>query len=521
MLKVIIVDDEYLIRDSMESLIPWNENGFEVIGKAENGKEALALIEQSPPDLVISDIRMPIMTGLELLEIVKSKYPDIFFISISGYDDFEYVQKSLNFGANAYILKPIEISEIVSALNRIRESVALSKKIRINKQNIFANIYSDLIMGNFNIENYFEYTNILDSLYNQYFMIITITWNNYNQSVSNLHLAHIMEYSDILNNLNELVHDQNIFLSLSPDKKIICMRDDDPILLESRASELTASIERALKERFTQKFSIGVGKIHFGLFELITSYFESVKALSLVYLHGDNKVLYYNDSLGEVSSFNPIFVSCEEEIIGYMLENDIVNMRNTVHRLAGHCIESNVSSYDIQLFVRNVLYKAINCIIEANITVEDVLDDPNMLFSLLYSESDVTYIFQLLLKTLEKIGGALSAAPLNSSAIIIAQAKQYIQNNYMKFKLSLADVASHVNLHPAYFSTVFSKCENISFIDYLTNFRLEKAKKLLRSTNYKTTQIANDVGYQNSTYFSTLFKKHVGLSPSEYRNFNA
>lgn len=518
MLKVIIVDDEYLIRDSMESIIPWNENGFEVIGKAKDGEEALALIDSNPPDLVICDILMPIMTGLELLEEVKSKYPKIFFICISGYDDFVYAQKSLNLGANAYILKPIEPNEIVAALQRIKESIMLSKEIVLNKQNIVSNIYYDLISGHFTIEKYYEYTNILNTLKSQYFRTISIVWNNYTQSVSNLQLVHIMEYSDILNKLAYYVSDQNIFLSQGPDKKIICMTDDDPAKLEKNSNRLIKYIEKELKENFTQKFSIGVGKIHLGLFELIDSYFESIKALSLVYLKGDNKILYFNESFGELSSFYPVFLSIEDKMIGYMLNNDIANMSSMVNILTRQSIEGNVSSYDIQMFVRNLLYKAINCIIEANLTVEDVIENPNKLFSLLYSENDAEALYRLLLKTLEKISEALSASPFNSNAIIISKAKQYIQNNYMKFNLSLVDVASHVNLHPAYFSAVFSKCENISFIDYLTNFRLEKAKKLLQNSSIKATQIANEIGYQNSTYFSTLFKKHVGLSPSEYRN---
>ncbi|MGI6004364.1 MAG: response regulator [Christensenellales bacterium] len=518
MLKVIIVDDEYLIRDSMISIIPWRENGFEVIGKAKDGREALSLIAANPPDLIISDIRMPNMTGLELLEEVKAKYPKIFFISISGFDDFEYAQKSLNLGASAYILKPIDPAEVVTVLQRIKESILFSKEIVLNKRNVVTNIYFDLILGNFTIEKYFEYANILDSLNNQYFCVISIVWSNYTQSVSDLQLVRIMECSDILNKLVCLVSEQNAFLSLSPDKKIIILKHDNSAGLEKNLSELIASLEEALSKHFTQKFSIGVGKIHFGLFDMTESYFESVKALSLVYLKGHNKVLHYNESFCKVNTFFPVFLAYEEKIINHMRSNDTQSMQLQIATLARQAIDASVSSYDIQLFIRNLLYKAINCLVEANVTVEDVIENPNRLFASLYSENDASTLFELLLTTLGKIGDALCGVPMNTNAVIISQAKQYIQNNFTKYKLSLAEVASHVNLHPAYFSTVFSKCENISFIDYLTSFRLEKAKKLLQNSHFKTTCIANEVGYQNPTYFSTLFKKHVGISPSEYRN---
>jgi len=284
----------------------------------------------------------------------------------------------------------------------------LGRDLDSKKQNVISQICYDMISGNFDSEKYLDYSNILDALKDQHFCVIFVLWNNYHQSVLNLQMPELMEHSSCLCGIRSNTRDYDVFLSLGQDKKVICMRDDNPTVLENDSVKVIRSIETTLGEKFAQRFSIGVGKIHKGFQKLPHSYFESVYALSLLYPEGGKKTSYF------VESQNP--------------------------------------------------------------------------------------------------------ATLNGNYSVISQAKHYIQNNYAKFNLSLADVASHVHLHPAYFSALFSKSENMSFIDYLTGYRLEKAKHLLQNTDFKLTKIALKVGYQNPTYFSTLFKKHLGMSPSSFRH---
>lgn len=370
MYKVFIVEDEELLRTGMRDNVKWKENGYEFCGEASDGEEALPLVRKIIPDIIITDIKMPFMNGLELSKIIKEESPNTKIIVLTGYDEFDFAREALSIGADEYILKPFSASKLIEALNGISQKIQKDKEKKI--------------------------------------------WN---------YEKYIIE-RDLVKKLKEKEYNVN----------------------EDFYKNDNENIEEFFK---------------FGKLEHIESFLdEYMKRLESASLHS---YIYTYYTLMNIFMIASKFIRDMKESV-----NEIIPEMKDME----------------------VLCLSINSIEELRVHI-------NQIFVRILSFRDNHKV--------DKYGK------------IIEEAKKFINKKYMIPELSLNLVAYNINVSPNHFSTIFKNGTGEAFIDYLTKIRINKAKEYLNSSPMKTYEIAESVGYADSHYFSYIFKKITGLTPSEYR----
>jgi two-component response regulator len=358
MVKVFLVEDEKFVREGIKNEIDWNLYGFDFVGEAADGELALPLIEMSKPDILITDIKMPFMDGLELGRIVKERYPETIIIFLSGYDDFDYAQKAIHIGASEYLLKPVSKEKLLSVLKKIKPIVEL-------KQHSYK--------GNVNVENF---------------------------------------------DLDIKKFDTSEFNKGSFKDFIITGNCTD---IEEFVKQYIDHLGRQLKSLIFRQYVI------------MDAFIESNKFLN-------NSI--YKEELGNKFGNMEVFDEAVTDI---------------------HTMEK--------------------------------------------------YFLDLLFYIIDK----REQLTVRQNSFLLNKAKDFVEKNYMEPDISLNTVAEHTGLSPTYFSTVFKQEVGMNFIDYLTKTRIDEAKRLLRSTDKRISDIAQEVGYRDQHYFSSAFKKYQGDTPKAYR----
>ncbi len=517
MLNIIIVDDEPTIRKGLTYTIQWQEHGCHVVGSAKNGLEALSYCENHHIDIIISDIKMPKMDGLQLLEVVKREFPGIYFIIISGYDEFELAQKAINLGAYAYILKPIEPQEILDTVKKIQQ--AMSNQTA-NKEMITKNMIRDSLLGLYKPEIYHTFSEDIRELKDHYFCIMTIQYDQYRNCLNNNDINNIISSVNRFHRLLDINDETLMSFNLGPESIVFCGLDRHTKNLEQRIHRFSQNIYDKIDNNMGFSISIGIGRIYKGISNINLSYIESLKALNYTFVESRNRVCRYSQNMTHDTTILYPFLSYENDIIELLLTNDIQSIKNKLTVVLTEMKASNTSLQDMELFVRNILYKSINAISKADMSLNDITSNPHSMIQNIFMQPSANDMFKSLTDFLDLIGSKLTTYTNEHVFSLLVKVKQYLNDNFADPSLSLAGVASHVHIHPAYLSAIFTKYEKLNFIDYLTHLRIEKAKYLLQHSTNKICAITNMVGYQNSSYFSTLFKKTVGYTPSKYRQLH-
>lgn len=533
-LKVLIVEDEFYIGYLIKKLIKWEEIGLECIGVVDNGQSALEIIDELDPDIVITDIRMPNINGLDLIAITRQKKEHIKFIIVSGYKEFEYAHKALQYGINDYLLKPINEEEINKVLRGIhaelnqhrikrkeeellRKTITESRKIIKNKflSNVVENIergYTEDIIENYNLEftgDAYRGINIkLD--YRDY--------DNYDERQERLTVEQIVTI--IEKYLKGLVKEQ--LICEKENLNIYCLINYDL----SKSKEIKSSINNILTEiqEYLIKFelyeaTIGIGceVMEFGKIGLSIS--EAYKAVQNRVKVGTGKMIY-SRSLPLDNKLNI------DEFLSIYKEKYLTSIESYTREYLEQCINEifweirtrdNVDfscCYDIAEKLINLFFEHIEVKNQEGVTLKQYL------LNACQHCYTLTGIKALLSRHLGNyLETSLKQLKLeNVKPIRIA--KQYINEHYCE-KISLEDVAQMVGLNSAYFSVLFKKETGVNFSNYLIDLRMEKAKELLRSTNDTMVAIADSVGYKDTRYFSQLFTKTVGIKPTLYRRLHS
>ena len=504
MLKVLIVDDEFLVRVGLESTIPWNENGFQVVGTARNGKEAVSIFETSDPDILITDIRMPIIGGLELIERLKARKPSLIAIILSHYDDFNYAQEALKLGANDYVLKselsPDNLLNILFKHTKNNGS-ADTKAVLPQKTN---QIYSDFICEHDikRIKNSLPKYSLEAPLAAFIVKLFPKTSEdsrqqnvsgNYIKSfdkISSNLLSKEFKHSAFLNDRNEVLYifeiepdNNNHFESLKEYSKLIknnvLQYLDIDILIGistiNAAKELRSIIseaKKAIDSAFFEQSGIAI--------------FSSAIPRNAPHPTLDTELLTQHISSGnevEAAAYlNKFFRSLQNSKNISYLRSTYLNLIDLAKSISGQNTEGNtVDTYtDFDQF--------------SNFEAVD------------------TYILNLFMK--------LCKISMNKSehySYTIAKCIKYVEENYSQ-NISLSDLAEHTQKSKSYLSTLFKQEVNVNFSTFLIDFRIEKAKQLLRESDCRIYEIAETVGFNNPYYFSKVFKETTGMCCKNYRN---
>ncbi len=503
MIRILIVDDEHTIRRGLELSIPWKEHGFEVVATAKNGIDALDFFQTNYADIIISDIRMPRMDGLALQEQIKKKYPNIPFIFLSGYEDFDYARKALQFGAFAYLLKPLDTNELLAELKRACERYNLKSENIPLKQIIERNFYG--LEKRWDFTNY-EYLEV--DYQNNYFCVLNIRCHMDDMRSQLFLMAFQKKLQDVV--LDCFTQDNSALIESSSRGIIFCVMNSNQDILKYTINTFVNAISIKLDDYATTPLGIWTGGVYRGITRLIDSYVESFENASYKYFNEAKETASYDISF---DTYSHLFDK-EDTIIAALYKGDLIEAKTILNDQKDFLLKNRLSADDARLYLRHLLHKYLRAI---------KADDPTLALPEeirsygLFSMLTISEMFSKLYECIEITSALTKPVSLSHTDQTIDTVKEYIAAHYSDPYLSLSSIADYVGLNPSYLSTEFTKKEKIGLSNYITDIRMEHAKKLLLRTDMIVSDVSKSTGYINPTYFSTAFKKITGMTPSQYR----
>ena len=531
--RIILVDDEEEVRKGIINKINWELAGFALVGDAENGEEALEKIEQLDPDVVITDIRMPYMDGLTLTERIRQKYPSIKVLIFSGFDDFEYAQQAIKLNVTEYILKPVNVEELTGILNRVKvnldEEIEQRRNVRLLRESylkslpILRELYlSELVRGNGGDKQIevrlreFE----VDILGADKWVAAVIDMED-PETVPGGRLSLHREKELIPISVKQLAEDYlrtycrcTIFSTGTGIVVIAAL--DRPNTLTSFI-DLMGDVCKESRRILEVTITAGIGRSCTRLEEIGKSYQTAADALGYKAIVGAGHTIYIND-VEPVSRGKLQFESRDEAgLVAAIKFGPKEKIEEAARAIAYKMGDARVHTRQYQAYLLSV----VNCLtrlmqqqdLDLAAGLSEGWDYSYLLEHLQRPEDFYTWIVEAALR----MHAVMNQARDNTAKQMIAEAQTYIQENYGNPDLSVEMICRHLHLSPAYFSTVFKKETGQAYIAYLTEVRLAKAVELLRETDDKTYVIAAKVGYQEQNYFSYVFKKRYGVSPTKFR----
>jgi len=521
-MRVIVADDEELIRTGIIDLIKWEELGYEVVGEAEDGEEALSLVSELKPEVVITDIKMPFVTGLELLKNIKNKYEPLYVVLLTGYDEFKFAQEAVNSGAYAYLLKPVDPLEIEKILKDIKESFEKkSVAERYTKELKTEQHFKNLLYGmeeNEEIELFLRENGYdANDVYFNTFMIEIDDHLKLSQSEYTDWITSIKTYLfDIVNNESKKISKTVLMENKGLTFTVITWGESIDTL-ETNLRDVIDKIRKSISDKHIS-FSVAIGGTYQGVQSIKRSYDEAIKALSIKFLVGKNKDIFFKDFIHELDEKE----SEEFDLDGIIGEINFESKENVISSLDSIMKDiknKGTNSYIyVQLIITNIFIHSLQLLRKAEVDIEKMFGNPIEKFEEILIKETAEEKIESLKNLLRDMYAIIESSRLNTSSSFIIKAEEYINENYSKKSLSLNDVIKYVAISQAHFCIEFKKKTGETFVDYLTRVRMVKARELLTLSDRKIYEISELVGYDNSTYFSTLFKKHYDLSPSEFRN---
>jgi two-component system response regulator YesN len=533
MFKLIIVDDEEEVRKGIIQKIDWASFGFDVPQEAENGRDALDLIEENVPDAVITDITMPIMDGLKLSSVISECYPTIKTVILTGFDEFKFAQQAIRYGVIDYILKPVLPKDINDLMTKLRKTIEeeVSQKEDINRLRshyikslpiIKEKFLLQLVTGNLSRAEINKRSQIYGvKLKGATFMVAaagidadSIEEGGYGGDDSELCKFAILNISkEIIEKFpsgEAFFHDDNLVFILGSD-------DKDKNYLLTRTISVLDEIRFNIKKYLKIDISIGLGSMSDSINKLKESYKNALSALEYKRLVGVNKIIYIGDL--EPQSTDDIVFDEEKETqlissIKFGSEKDVLA---AIRGIFDDIIRPTLSLKDYQLYFLEIVATLSRLGRKFQVDIGQMLEVSNINAEI-QKYTTLEEIKEWIEKICIELNNSISNRMQTKTQLLLEKAKDYINQNYSDDTLSLQKLADHLYISACYLSMIFKKEADETFLKYLVRVRLDAAKELLRNTDLRTAEIAEKVGYPDINYFSFFFKKNVGMSPREYRN---
>ena len=529
MLKVMLVDDEPFTLQGLQVIIDWESGGFEIATTCSNGKEALKYLSENQVDLIISDIRMPEMNGLELLETIKrEKISDAAFVLLTGYDDFAYTQRAIRNGCLDYILKPVIEEELISVLKKVtnlnRESIILRKDREKMEDAYLARIIRHFIKGKYNDED-IEYANKHLQLSGN-LRFVDIEFVNRDIEIDD---ADVDEYDmavmqrQLYNACKEILKEYANHFTLD------ITYDDDSynvgFIYCDNMADSSDMTETEFLNAFIRKIEVLVikpirmlcGEPVPDISELSKSFDSCRRLKSIAGFHNKKKLYFYE----EIQSGHGSFILCKDtidEIISAIEKNEAVMIEAGIDKLFEELQNKEGNNRAFDLNINYLLFQLIHLASE----LDDTVNQEEIIQYISEKTSDKTFrrgSHQHLKKFCLEYAVYLSELRKSISRGILSVVEAEIKKNYAD-NISLKDLGDKYHINSSYLGQVFRKNYGMSFKNYLTNYRIKEAAKQILHTDKKINRIAEDVGYKDSDYFIRKFIEIMGCTPSKYRKTN-
>ena len=535
-IKVFLVEDEMVIRRGIKNSIDWEKEGYIFCGEASDGELAYPMIIKEKPDILITDIRMPFMDGLELCKLVKKELPNIKILILSGYDEFDYAKEAIRLGVTEYLLKPISSGKLLEALNGVSESIRREKEdkdlvrkymeeMRENTEHEKQKFFEQMIAGNLSMADALETgkkyeMNLSAGMYN--LLLFRFTLGKENRKSGNL----LGEAEYAIEKLTERLEYVFEFQRGVEGWAFLLMADNEEQMSE-RVKELSKDLEEIMKNYSTIAYFGGIGQPVARLRELEESFREAERALAARFTMELNRIISVEDirMAQNVDTLDDIEITSFGEIekTRTMLEKFLNNgaedeIDEFVDVYINELPEENLKSVLMRQYIIMDAYIVMMSFCEKIEGIEGEMQaQSEELKNSMKTSQTLEEIKNYIRMLLKKIIGVRDTISGRRYSDIIEIAKDQIRKTYMSDEISLNTIAAEVGMSPSYFSSIFSKEMGKTFVEYLTEIRMDRAKELLMCSSMKTSEIGYEVGYKDPHYFSYIFKKTQNCTPKEFR----
>ena len=535
MLKVFLAEDEFIIREGIKNNIDWQAHGYEFCGEASDGELAFPLIQKTRPDILITDIKMPFVDGLALSSLVKKELPETEIIILSGYEEFDYAKEAIQIGVARYLLKPINGETLLQEIDSVAEIILgkqkekeirekYQKEMEENSLRDQMDLFQHLVTGDCSMEELLSVADKLD-------LKIMAPW-----------------YSIVLLKIQSMKHDYEEYSGsiVVVDERIAKLAEPEHVLvfdraLEGRAflfkadseeellayqKEYLGDVKEVLSGYANLRYFGGIGTPVNRLREIPASFEDASHAFAHRYLVAESCILdsslLMQEGAAEQEDFRISAVNPEQidraKMQEFLRTGDLDEVIYFVDEFFGKLDGGAMKSRIFRQYITMDAYFSIADFLKGLGLQKDEIEAPDQDSSILQDEkSAMDYIVRIMNKALVLREKKASSRYED----VVSEVIHYIEDNYAQEELSLNLLASHVNFSPNHLSMIFSQQTGQTLIRYLTDYRMNRAKELLRCSSKKSSVISMEVGYKDPHYFSYLFKKTQGMTPTQYRGGRA
>lgn len=528
--QVLIVEDEYRIGMLIKHLIDWDEYNMECVDVVDNGESALRIIERATPDIVITDIRMPKMNGLDLIGRSRELGKKIKFIVISGYKEFEYAHRALQYGVDDYLLKPINKDELNKVMDKLQKELTaqyrqvmeereLQETVQESRQIIKRNFLKNIIEQEDELEAEDSHVNLEGEIYRGIDIKLDyVDYNKRDKKQDKLTVERVVslvegilwaEAEEVLTCEKENLHLYCLF-------NYSCDRSKS---IRSRIHDILSAVKDYLMGFEQYEVTIGVGTERSEFGEIRFSIKEANRAVGNRIKLGTGRVIYAESIPRRTKEATPdLTEQIKAGVLAAIESYSKENLDQCINQIYSEFLLREDQDYSL-------CYEKAESLIQfffehTEKQEEELKEMRKELLSNCQHCYTIRELKHLLKTSLGDYLEASRAAMEAESARPIRQALQYIEDHYAE-KLTLEELADIVELNAVYFSVLFKKETGINFSSYMVNVRMEKAKEILCSTNETIAAVAESVGYKDSRYFSQIFTKTVGIKPALYRKLHS
>lgn len=533
MYKLLIVDDEDWIRERLRYTIDWSQMGIEVVGEAADGEEALDITSRMLPDVVLTDIRMPGIDGLEYIKRLRDCNIHTKAIIISGFSDFEYAQKAIKLGAFDYILKPVEDEDLTDVVRRCLEEINVEKKkdllltnakdqleksLPLLKKEFLINLINGFFKSEKDILDESAYLGVNCHGGNNICFIAELddTGAQSGGQVWDSHLLQFVMQNIAQDFLNKLGSGESFFLRTG---EIICLvfsKTEEQVLARQVLS-ISNGIRKMTRKITGYSVTIGIGRTCSTPAGIPASYSEAREALQYKAYLGKDRI--YDIRSIDTQHSPGCYKSNDVEILLNTIkmgnkENALSALDNIFKEV--HSEDREICPIDLKLLYMDIVNSVFKTILDANASFDDFSDFSLKFFRQLDRLQTVDEFHEWLADTVVKIIDVLGKYRNSKKRKVIEKAVEYVNSHFTE-SITLNGVADKFFLNASYFCKVFREEMGESFTKYFMNLRIQKAKELLTDPTRKVYEIAGMVGYDDVQYFTKIFKSISGVTPMQYR----
>lgn len=535
MVKLFLVEDEIVMRDGIKKHIDWEREGIEFVGEASDGELAYPQILNLKPDILITDIKMPFMDGLELSELVKKELPELCIIILSGYDEFSYAQKAVSLGVTEYLLKPISPAKLLESIRKVAQRIE-AERTESERQSDWAKeeekekqllmklkLFNGVIMNSMSASEVLELAKKLSiNLTAGYYRMLLLQF-----SVSG-------EPGDSFSAKRNAFHQQLLEIAERHPGWHVFDRGIDgfAILMVSDSREALEEIQKAVEEivrvvgeHKDASYFIGIGSVVRRLSEIRESYNEASRAFSYRFLAKKDQVIYADrerSGHGENGDLDVEMAAGSESpqkaIESFLKTGSFDEVGSFLEGVFHSVGEQNVQSLIfLNYLTMDIYFSMVRFLKELGSGPEEIDRECGNINDFVGRGPSWIEVRDYLTDYMQRVIRLRDSGSAKKNSRVVHAALEYIDSHYDKEDITLNSVASKVNISPNHFSSIFSQEMGITFIEYLIGKRMEKAKELLMTTDLKSFEVAYRVGYKDPHYFSYTFKKTQGMTTKEFR----